>query len=187
MGRFGTGGYRFESHTDTYFQNHKLFRSILRSSFTKNSKTVQNILREKSPSSSAPFNFVASTLRSISRENLRNLGQCISLKCQRYTRTTFTPPHQQIYIVISTIADFVKVLSLYNMYEALQIEILILPNRIHSIFWILLLFKYFGYYYYSNIYDIIYYGCRRLHCWILGVQATVELNIKHMINSRNGI
>ena len=78
-GCFGTGGYSFGSHVVTYFQmteqNHKLFRSILWSSFTKNSKTVQNVMREKSPSSSAPFNFVASTLRSISRESFRNLGQ----------------------------------------------------------------------------------------------------------------
>ena len=56
-------------------QNHKLFRSILWSSF-RNPKSVQNIMREKSPSSSAPCHFVASTLRSISRESLRNLGQC---------------------------------------------------------------------------------------------------------------
>ena len=79
-GCFGTGGHRFKSHADTYFQmteqNHKLFRSILWSSFTKNSKTVQNVMREKSRSSLAPFNFVASTLCSISQESLRNLGQC---------------------------------------------------------------------------------------------------------------
>ena len=53
-------------------QNHKLFRSILWSSF-RNHKSVQNIMREKRPNSSAPFHFVASTLRSISRESLRNL------------------------------------------------------------------------------------------------------------------
>ena len=36
-------------------------------------------MREKRPSSSAPCHFVASTLRSISRESLRNLGQCTPL------------------------------------------------------------------------------------------------------------
>ena len=56
-------------------QNHKLFRSILWSSF-RNHKSVQNIMRGKSPSSSTPCHFVASTLRSILRESLRNLGQC---------------------------------------------------------------------------------------------------------------
>ena len=45
----------------------------------RNHKSVQNVLGEKSPRSSAPFHFVPSTLRSISRESLRNLGQCILL------------------------------------------------------------------------------------------------------------
>ena len=47
-----------------------------RSNSFRNHKAVQNVMREKSPSSSAPCHFVASTLRSISRESLRNLGQC---------------------------------------------------------------------------------------------------------------
>ena len=45
-------------------QNHKLFRSILWSSF-RNHKSVQNIMGGKSPSSSTPCHFVSSTLRSI--------------------------------------------------------------------------------------------------------------------------
>ena len=45
---------------------------VLWSSF-RNHKSVQNIMQEKRPNSSAPFHFVASTLRSISRESLRNL------------------------------------------------------------------------------------------------------------------
>ena len=57
-------------------KNHKLVRSIFWGSF-RNHKAVRDMLREKSPSSSAPLHFVASTLRSISRESLVNLGQCI--------------------------------------------------------------------------------------------------------------
>ena len=75
-------------------KNHKLVRSIFWGSF-RNHKAVRDMLREKSPSSSAPLHFVASTLRSISRESLVNLGQCIikqifkkynfsSLKTHRY-------------------------------------------------------------------------------------------------------
>ena len=56
-------------------KNHKLVRSIFWGSFRKH-KAVRDMLREKSPSSSAPLHFVASTLRSISRESLVNLGQC---------------------------------------------------------------------------------------------------------------
>ena len=44
----------------------------------RNNNTIQNISREKSPSSSDPCHFVASTLCSISRESLRNLGQCMT-------------------------------------------------------------------------------------------------------------
>ena len=55
-------------------KNHKLVRSIFWGSF-RNHKAVRDMLREKSPSSSAPLHFVASTLRSISRESLVNLGQ----------------------------------------------------------------------------------------------------------------
>ena len=64
-------------------QNHKLFRSILWSSF-RNHKSVQNIMRGKSPSSSTPCHFVASTLRSILRESLRNLGQCSTHRPHMY-------------------------------------------------------------------------------------------------------
>ena len=63
---------------DTHFEseeNPKLVRSILRSSFTKKVQNRPECNAEKSPSSSASFNYVASTIRSISRESLSNLGQ----------------------------------------------------------------------------------------------------------------
>ena len=57
-------------------QNHKLFRSIFWSSF-RNNKTVCNVMRKKTQADPLYVcNFVASTLRSLSRESLRNLGQC---------------------------------------------------------------------------------------------------------------
>ena len=53
-------------------QNPKLFHSIFWSYLVfRNPKSIQDVMRE------APCQFVPSTLRSISLESLRNVGQCM--------------------------------------------------------------------------------------------------------------